>query len=315
MRKNKTWNLLPILIGALIFISFVVFKFDLSKFVLTVSENISWSFYILISFMITLQLLCRTLRFNLLFNHVFEDGISLKDSFLLTGASFFVAMATPNKLGDAARGLFFRRKGIEITAVALIEYLFDTLIIAGIAVLALTIVCRQYLNKLVIIPGVLVLGTAVLFYLFRYGKAEKFVNRFSWFRRIHGRVKLLKSHFTAGIRSKFVLSTGFIFSVFFIAIYFLIFYMVLCQLGADVSIANVLLCAGAGMFIGSLTFIPMGMGTRDVSTYGLLCSVGVEPAIAISSVIIMRSLSISLLLVSGLCYFLAVNLLMNKDFH
>ena len=312
-KTNITGNIILLSVGVLIFVFLIVFKFDLSSFVSTVSGNISWVFYIFISLLIILQLVCRSLRFNLLFNHIFEGKISLRDSFLLTGASFFVAMATPNKLGDTTRGLFFRAKGVEITAVTMIEYLFDTFVLVGIAFLGLTIVYRQYLGRFIPALAILVIGLAVLFYLIKYGKAEKLADRFNWYRKIRGKIELLKSYFKAGIRSKFVLTTGFIFSCFFIAIYFFIFYLVLHQLGADTSIIDVLLSAGVGMFIGTLTFIPMGMGTRDASTYGLLCSVGTDPQIAISSVIIMRSLYIPLLLVSSLCYFLAINRFANKE--
>jgi len=191
--------------------------------------------------------------------------------------------------------------------------LSDTFVIAGIAFLGLTVVYPQYLGKFILALAILVVGLAVLFYFIKYGKAGKFADRFNWYRKIRGKIEPLKSHFKAGIRSKFVLTTGFMFSCFFIAIYFFVFYLVLHQLGADTSIIDVLLSAGVGMFIGTLTFIPMGMGTRDASTYGLLCSVGTDPQLAISSVIIMRSLYIPLLLVSSLCYFLAINRFANKE--
>ena len=85
-----------------------------------------------------------------------------------------------------------------------------------------------------------------------------------------------------------------------------IFYMVLHELGANTTILQTIFSAGVGFFIGSLTFIPMGIGSRDASAYGVLVSLGTNPEIAMSSVIIMRSLSLSLLLVSGLCYFVTV---------
>lgn len=304
---NATKNILLLFIGILIFIFLIAFKFDLSKLASTISDKISWGFYIFISLLIILQLVCRSTRFKLLFNHVYEDKISFKKSFFLTGASFFVAMATPNKLGDASRGFFFREKGVEVTAITLIEYLFDTLVITAIAFLGVVIIYREYLSKLVLLAVIAIAGLAILFYLVKCDKIKELINRFNWYQKIKAKIELLKLYVKTGVKSKFVLSTAFVFSCSFMAIYCLIFYMVLCRLGSDVSMITILFSTGAGMFIGCLTFIPMGMGTRDLSTYGLLCSVGVDPEIAISSVIIMRSLTISLILVCGFCYFVAVN--------
>lgn len=312
-KKRITRNILLLLVGISIFVFLIAFKLDLSSFVATISGKISWGFYVFISLLIILQLLLRSFRFNLLFNRVFEDKISLKDSFLLTGASFFVALATPSKLGDTTRGLFFRKKGIEITAIALVEYSFDTLVIVGIALWGLAFIYRQHLSKILLAPVILIAGLVVLFYLLKYSKVEMLVSRFSWYETICGKMKLLVSHIKTGIKSRFVLSIGFIFSCLFNAIYFLIFYLVLCQLGANVSITDVLFSAGVGMLIGTITFIPMGMGTRDASTYGLLCSMGIEPEIAISSVVIMRSLTIPLLLVCSLCYLLAINRFADRE--
>lgn len=307
MSKRKLIRkILPICAGILIFVFLIAFKFDLSSLATTISSKISWGFYIFISLLVVLQMVIRSLRFNLLFNYVFEDRMSLKDSFLLTGASFFVAMATPNKLGDTARGLFFREKGVEVTAIALIEYLFDTFVIVGIALMGVVFVYRQYLSTFILLLVIAAAGCFGLFCVIKSSRVKTFAERLSWYHKIQDKALVLKGHFTTGIKSKFVLSLGFISSCFFIMVYFLIFYLVLCRLGAAPSVTDVVFSTGVGMLIGALTFIPMGMGTRDISTYGLLQVVGIAPEIAISSVIIMRSLSITLLLVCGLCYFLTL---------
>ncbi len=313
MDKNKiTINTLLLSAGVLIFVFLILFKFDLSSFVSTVSDKLSWAFFILMSLLILLQFPSRGFRFHLLFNRAFQGKTSFKDSFILTGASFFVALATPNRLGEATRGLFFKEKAVEITAVTFIEYLADTLTLACIAFLGLLLVYQQYLSKFILALAIVIAALAVPFYLLKYGKAKKLIIRFNCYQKIHNKVQLLKSHIAAGIKNKFVLPTAFVFSCLFNAVYFLVFYLVLCRLGATVSITDVFFSAGVGRFIGTLTFIPMGMGTRDASIYGLLCSIGTAPEIAISSVIIMRSFTIPLLLVSSACYFLAINRFANK---
>jgi uncharacterized protein (TIRG00374 family) len=296
-----------LLAGVLVLAILLVFKFDLSSFVSTVSNKISYGFYAAISAAIVFQLVFRSLRFSLLYNRTQNDTISVGDSFFLTGASFLIAMATPNKLGDTTRGLFFGKKRIEITAIALIEYLFDSFILVGVAFIGIVVVYRQYVPQFIVVLAVLAAAAGLLYFLIRYDHAGKLLSKFDRFHNLIGKLGLLKSCFGAGIKSKFVLLVGFIFSCCFHATYFLIFYAVLHQFEAAVTVTDVLFAAGVGMFVGSLTFIPMGIGTRDASTYGLLYSLGVESDVALSSVIIMRSLSLALLSASAICYFIAIH--------
>lgn len=122
-------NILLLFSGVILFIALVFFRLDLPAFTSIVSERLSWTFYTVVAFAITVQLALRSVRFRLLFNNVIEEKISLPESFLLTSASYFVALATPNKIGDMVRGLFAKGRAWEITAVAAVEYLFDMLVV------------------------------------------------------------------------------------------------------------------------------------------------------------------------------------------
>lgn len=297
--------------GILIFTFLMIFKFDLPIFISTVSNNISLGFYVLISTLILLQLVIRSFRFKFLFNHMFKDKISLRESFILTGASFFIAMITPNKLGDTARGLFSKRKGIEITTITLIEYIFDTLILIVITLFGTICVYREHLATFLLTLMVMIIAMIILLSLPKYSKLRKPVERFNWYQKIAGRLEPIKLHFKVSVQSKFVLFTAFTSSCFLCATYSSVFYLVLNQLGAETSLTKALFATNTGMFVGAITFVPMGMGTRDISTYELLCSIGIDSGIAICSVIIMRSLLISLIIVCGLCYFLAISRLKN----
>lgn len=303
---TKRKNALMLAVGVVIIALLLAFKLDLSTFVTTVSENISPGFYVLISFLIIFQLVCRGVRFNLLFNRIQPDHLSLKDSVLLTGASFLVAMATPNKLGDASRGLFFREKGAEVTAVTIIEYLFDTFAVLGIALLGTVVVYRQYVAIPLVAIVLLTVALVGLYYFVEYDVLNRIPDRFGRLRVLVGRLQSFKLYFKAGLKSRFALSAGLLFTVLFHGIYYVLFYAVLSQLTTGVAFTDVLFSAGVGMFIGALTFIPMGLGTRDASTYGLLASVGIDPDAAMASVIVMRSLTLWLVLGSAICYFTAI---------
>ena len=99
---------------------------------------------------------------------------------------------------------------------------------------------------------------------------------------------------------------GIFLSCLLFGFYFIIFYIVLSKLGAHTTFLETSISAGLGVFIGALSFIPMGMGTRDASTCGALVYFGTDYSIALTSIIIMRSLFLSLILVSGFCYFVTI---------
>ena len=304
--KSRIRNALMLAVGVLIIALLLIFKFDLSSFAATVSGNISIGFYVLIALLITIQIIFRSLRFYFLFNRIQDDRISYKNSLLLTGASFLVAMATPNKLGDVTRGVFYREKVVEVTATTVIEYLFDTFAIIGIALVGTAAVYRQYLPLPAAAMVLLFIGLVGLYYALKFDVFARVPKRFTTLRKLTEKLRSISVYIKSNLMSKFVLLVGLFFTCLFHAVYFLIYYAVLRQLGTGVALTDVLFSAGVGMFVGALTFIPMGIGTRDASTYGLLCSVGVDPDAAMASVVIMRSLTLWLVLASAICYFTAL---------
>lgn len=165
---------------------------------------------------------------------------------------------------------------------------------------------RYYYFEIVTVYTLLVCGPAVLYVLFKYLYLKGRLNKVKWYRRNKEKFETLKLYFGKGLRNRFVLLSGFLITCLFYGIYFVIFHAVLHRLGAQTTFLQTLLAAGVGVFLGSVTLIPMGLGSRDVSIYGVLTAFGTDSTLALSSVVIIRSLSLPLLTVSGLCYFLAV---------
>jgi len=260
------------------------------------------------------QLIFRSLRFKALFENLVDDArISFVNSFLLTSASFFVALATPNKAGDMLRGLFYNSRRWEITAISIIEYLMDCLIVLIIPVVGLVFVYRSYRTEIIIGYAVFILGGAIVAVVLKYLPMDHVLSRVPVLHRYGEGGSLLKTHVGRGLGSTYVWSTGLLFTSLTHGLYFAIFFLVLHKLGAEVSMLETVVTTGAGFMIGALTFVPMGMGTRDASVFGLLLSVGTESEIAMSSVIIMRSLSLSLVFFSGLCYFVSIRRLKGSE--
>jgi uncharacterized protein (TIRG00374 family) len=293
--------------GLILLVFVITFKLDLSTLGSLIGQKISGPFYLMISLLIISQLLFRSLRFMFLYNNsAFDSRIHFLASCLLSSASFFVALATPNKTGDMLRGLLHKKRMLEITAVTTVEYLLDIGVFFLIPVLGLLLVCSSY--SLEIIAGYTVLAVLLLslFCLFKFLRQKKIFTHWKWYINNKDKIQLGLHYYKESLKNKFSLSLGFLFTCFFHGTYHVIFYMVLHKLGAKTTILETIFSAGVGFLIGSLTFIPMGMGSRDASAYGVLVSLGTNPEIAMSSVIIMRSLSLSLALASGLCYFITV---------
>lgn len=301
-------NILLLLVGAALFVVLIVFRPDLPNVIALVSEKISWTFYILIVLLITIQLPLRSLRFKILLDTLVKDsGISLLDSFMLTSASFFIALASPNKSGDMLRGLLHTDQRWEITAISMLEYLFDCLVVLLVPLLGIFMVYGSYSTQIAIGYLGISIGLALVFVIFRYFPVENILSNFHYYRNNKSGIRLLKTYLGKGLRSKYTWFIGVLFTCLFYGLYFLIFYAVLHRLGAQITVLEIIVSAGVGVFVGSLTFIPMGMGTRDASIFGLLLSMGTNSEIAMSSVIIMRSLSIPIICVSGLCYFISIS--------
>jgi uncharacterized protein (TIRG00374 family) len=299
-------NILLFFVGAIVFIALVFLKLDFTGFVHIVSERLSWTFYTIICFLITIQLLLRSVRFKLLFGSVFKDRLSLPESFLITSASFFVALATPNKVGDMARGFFAKGRALETTAISIIEYLLDALIALTIPAIGLFFLHRYYLKEIAVLYALLILGLVVSFVLLRYCRLVDMLNRFDWYRKNMEKIGLMKLYFMEGLKNRSVISMGLLCTCLFYGLIFSVCYAVLHRLGAQTTFPETVIAMGLGIFLGSLTFIPMGLGTRDASIYGVLTTLGTDPDLALSSVIVIRSLSLPLVLVSGLCYFLSI---------
>jgi len=299
-------QILMILIGLVVLILLVAYKLDLSAFATIVLERMSWFFYFFISLLIIVQLLLRSIRFRILISGFSGYSISFLDSFILTAASNFIALATPNKSGDLLRGLFIKKYRWEVTAVSILEYLFDVFVVITVPAISFCIVFNERITQIAGAYFAAVFVLIVLFYLFKYCNFQV-IRKVKWLGKFNDKVGLLKVHMSDLFKNKFSLFYAMVLSVFSYGCYFIIFYLVLHRLNAHTTFLETIVASGVGVFVGSLTFIPMGLGSRDISSYGMLLSLGTDAELALASVVIMRSLTLSVLVVSCIGYFVSIN--------
>ncbi len=215
-------------------------------------------------------------------------------------------MATPNKSGDIARGFFVKDHFYEITAISTFEYLIDILVTLLIPLFGLFFVYGSFLDEIKLFYILLGIVSILLFTGYRMLSGKNIIEKSAIYKRYQPKIHQLITPMKTGFSNKNVLFSGVLITLFYHGTYFAVFYLILRNLGAGTTVLETVFAAGVGFIVGSMTFMPMGIGTRDISSYGMLVSLGTDSELAITAVTIMRSLSITLMIISGLCYFNAV---------
>jgi uncharacterized membrane protein YbhN (UPF0104 family) len=297
-------TILSLLFGVTLFVTLIWAKFDDISLVSTISQKLSGIFYISIFLLVNCHLVFRATRFMSLFNNSFENKISFTVSFLLSSASFFIALITPLKVGDTLRGLFLKDQLWKITAITLIEFIYDAIIMIIIPLLGILLLYQTYLAE--ITTGLAVVTLFLLVAIILYKCFSFALPGLDYYDKYRDNYLLLKRFLKTIIVGKMSLLFGLLQTCLIFGVYFLLFYATLRKFGAQITFFETVVAGGIGILIGSLSFIPMGVGTRDASAYGILVSLGVNSEMAMSTVVIMRSLSLSLILVSSICYFICV---------
>lgn len=300
-------KILLLALGIFLFGMFVFLKLDIHQVSETISTHFTLRFYALLCILILLQPFLRAIRFYLLFNRFYAQHLRFSRSFLLSTASFFVALCTPNKSGDLVRGLFSADNRSEITFISINEYLMDIILVVAIPGLGLFLGMAEVFHE--VVSGYVILGafaaiSCLVFIIF---------SRFRWMQKIFHRFSGMKNTFATGkeaglamMKRPFLVILGLVLTFFVYAVYFLAFYLVFRYMDAGIGFFHTMVAAGVGVFVGSLTFIPMGMGTRDISAYGMFVLFGVDAHTSAAAVLLIRSLSLVLLVSGGICYFIAV---------
>jgi uncharacterized protein (TIRG00374 family) len=293
---------LLLILGCALFVILIPSQAHVHKLISLISNNISWKFFFGVNVLIFFQLIFRTIRFKCLLNLLFSRQITFLKSFNLTSASYFVALATPNKSGDMIRGALSESNRLETLAISVNEYILDVLLVI-FTPLSVFLIDYSLYQKNIITGYVIICLSLVLFLIFIVKvRWDKILIRFSLYQKHREKIKTTIKFFLEFHKNKLAMITGLVLTFFSYALYFIAFYLVLKKLGADITFLQTVVAASCAVFLGAISFVPMGMGTRDASSFALLTLMGVPAEIAASAVVVVRSLSLTLLLTGGLCY-------------
>jgi uncharacterized protein (TIRG00374 family) len=295
-----------LVLGCLILAFFFLIT-DFNKVIVAISEEFSWEKYIVLFVSINLYLILKALRFKLLMLYAYAVKTSYKNVFHLISASFFLALVTPGKVGELSRPFFANKNRLKIGLVTIYEYLLDIFLM-----LFIPIACVLYFDNFSFYMDEFLL-VALMFFILFYAlyKFKSFLMSLIYYLLKKNKkfadekfqLNDVRKDFFDLLKKKQVLFTSIIFTIATHFVYFLILFIILKDFGSHIHFWQVIVALSLGILVGVFTFMPFGLGTRDLSTYGFLIFFGVDPLIAATSVIILRSLTISLLLFSGASYF------------
>lgn len=296
-------KILFLIIGIAILSYLFYSKIDFDQFLSAINDKISFDLFVLLFLGINIQQLARAIRFRLIYNFLKEEKISYLRSFRVTSASFFIALATPNKLGDNLRALFFKKNRSLVTEITAYEYLLDLIMAILLPISSIYIL---YFTNILVNASILALMICIVI-LLKLGR--KLINLFDTNKKME-RINIFISkvtHIHLTIRQNPLLITKILAStIFFHFVYFIIQFIILMQLNSEISFLEVMAASGSSFLAGAFSMIPMGLGVRDFTSYSFLEYFGVEAASAASAVIIMRAVTLSLAITSSINYFISI---------
>ena len=293
---------LLLILGCALFVVLIPSQTHVRELITLISSKLSWQFFLGVNVLILFQLILRAMRFKYLLGLLFNRQITFLRSFGLTSASYFVALATPNKSGDMIRGVLSETNRLETAAISVNEYILDVLIVIFTPLSVFLIDYSLYQKNIITGYILLCLILLSLTILVAAVKWDPFLKKFLLCKKYREKIIKIKEYVLKFYKNKLALLTGVALTLLFYCIYFLAFYFVLKKFGANITFLQTVVAASCGVFLGAVSFIPMGIGTRDASSFAILILMGTAPEIAASAVVVVRSLSLTLLLAGGLCY-------------
>lgn len=225
---------------------------------------------------------------------------SFRDSFLMYGASYMLALVTPGRIGEFSRAVYLKKDNYPTSQILLgnvLDKIFDVLFVVVFAVISfvfLPFVPRFDINYLEIgkwaFLGIMILGA--VFFIFYLLNKERFLDF------IKGIFMDLKKFGPLKMCLLFVITAGSWLS-FFAIVYFI---------GLSIGVAQItgfLYLAFASAVVNTAAFLPisvLGIGTRELVLIFLLTPLGIakETIIFFSFLILVNYLS--LFLICFLCW-------------
>ncbi|MEE8401453.1 MAG: lysylphosphatidylglycerol synthase transmembrane domain-containing protein [Candidatus Hydrothermarchaeaceae archaeon] len=293
---------IQLLIGILILMLYI-WKLDVVGSLGNLKEKINYP-YLVIAFLMSSSILAvRAVRWAYVARKMDIALLSLTDSLKYTGASFFVSLLTPGKVGDASRMLFMKDSDkTRVLAGVSTEYLIDVFI---------TILLPLALSLLFIYEVELFAGILILFSLLGALIALS-LSKIST-ERIARIVTGKNADMVAKNRDNYIetLKHGLKFEIVIVCfalslvmrlLTYSAIYIAFMSIYIEIDVLTLFAGLAMGQLVGVISFIPMGLGSREVGSLGFFVFMGYDPVVMGGALIVARLLTLSPLIASYAFY-------------
>ena len=296
MKKRYYWLLIICIVALTVY--YVTESLDLS-----VLTNLTAGNIIILLFLSILPLFVFVYALKILLKGLGYKS-SLKSLYLIATSSLAANYTTPVKIGIPLRVYLYKKiLGIPLsrgTASLAIEIFLETLLPALISILAIATLFKEYSVKIPLV------GMFLLFVIFYTAifleplKLKKVTSKLPFHNKLD-RLLEFGIHFQEGVRlmDKNVIVPFSLLLLVMYAIGALRLYVILFIFGFEMNPLHLLYVNMISFTIGSISMVPLGLGTRDASIVLLLLELGVPNEVAIPAALIQRVLGTGLNFVLG----------------
>ena len=287
----KLRKVILFLIGLFVLI-IALWKFDFVNNFNKVENLINWYVIIICGVIINSVILLRAYRWKYMMAHLKIREMSLWESMKIVGPSFFFASITTSRIGEISKVLLTKEKKKTLAAFG-IEYLGDFIAVIVVPAFFLMI----YLNNLksVLLLSGFTLTVLIIILIFHFLKNKVMDKVLSFL--FPNQQALLKhkrditKYFDVYIRNRKVMIRSIAIGVINYLVFYIIGYLVFLSLGIKVNFLIAITGLALAQIVGIITFIPLGLGTRELSALGFFMLQGFDSATIINGLIILRLLS------------------------
>jgi len=300
----KAKKILLFLFGFLVLL-IALWKVDFINGISQVKNIINWKYIILCAILINSVIIFRAIRWKYMISMLKISKISFWQSMKIVGPSFFIASITPSRIGEISKVLLTKDKKKTLAAFG-VEYLGDFLAVLLVPAFFLMIYLQDVKYFLIIFSSI-ILALTVMFFLLKNAFIDRiFLLIFPNKKMIIKHKKELTAIFTSYIKNKKVVLWSLTIGILNYLIFYLIGYVVIISLGINIDILTVITGLSIAQIIGIITFIPLGIGTREVSALGFFMLNGLNSSMTMNALIILRLLAFLPILFGYLLYLIRI---------
>lgn len=285
-------------LGILIFV-YCLFKFDVLAPIAQL-KNVSLVPLLLLVILIHYVLFIRAIKWQYLVSRLTDVKVPFLESLKVASSAFFIGFATPGRLGEISKVFLMKDLDKEkVFSLTAIEYLMDFISMFTLPIFFSII----YFYQIKYFIGVLVfvfIGIIGIYLLFNH--FDKLIHIFIRNKKITSTKKEIIKDLKDYFKHKKTMINGLILSHLNYFIFYLIAFFTFKVVGFEGSFWIIIAGFSIGHLIGAISFIPIGLGTREVSATAFFVLQGFSIPDVMYPLVILRIISLAPLFIAFLIY-------------